>query len=242
MPEMYEIYDHHAREYDELVNAEDHEGNLLPALLEVAVWDGADVVEAGTGTGRVTALFAERAARIVCFDRSSHMLEAAQKNLTNYAGRITFAEGNNMELPLQVVTDAFGGSTDTPALADILVEGWAYGHAVMDSGKPAATCRRLINSSRRLLKEHGTIIIMETLGTAVDAAGAPHPLLEAFYLELEDAYGFSRREIQTDYRFTSLEEAERVMGFFFGDSMAAEVRRRGTPIIPEWTGLWWRRY
>ena len=237
MPEMYEIYDRYAREYNELVNAEDYQGNLAPALLDVADWNDANVVEAGTGTGRVTALYADRADHIVCFDRSAHMLEAARNRLGRFTDRITFIEGDNLDLPKDAVTHAFGGQ-----VADILVEGWAYGHAVMDSGKPASTCRTLLSSSRRLLREGGTVVLMETLGTAVDEASPPHPLLEAFYLELEDAHGFKRVEIATDYRFSSVEEAERIMGFFFGEEMAAEVRRRNSSTIPEWTGLWWRRY
>ncbi len=233
MPQMYEIYDLHAREYDELVDAEDYEQNLTRTLHDIVEWNDAVVVEAGTGTGRVTALYAAEAKRITCYDRSTHMLSAARRRLAEYAGKTAFVVGDNLALP---------DNGDTPTDADIFVEGWAFGHAVMDSGDPSRTCAQLIASARRQIRTGGTIIILETMGTAAEKPGAPHPLLGAFYRELEETHRFSPRVISTDYRFPSVEEAIRVMGFFFGEEMAAEVRRRGKPVIPEWTGLWYRRY
>src|SRR5262249_51397388 len=44
-----EIYRFHAREYDELVSAEDCEGNLLPALEAVAPLCGVEALEVGVG-------------------------------------------------------------------------------------------------------------------------------------------------------------------------------------------------
>ena len=39
----------------------------------------------------------------------------------------------------------------------------------------------------------------------------------------------------------SVDQAEELIGFFFGEAMAREVRRRNSPVVPECTGLWWRR-
>jgi len=47
------IYDRHAREYNQLVNAEDCEGRLLPAIAAIAPLSGAAVLELGIGTGRI---------------------------------------------------------------------------------------------------------------------------------------------------------------------------------------------
>jgi hypothetical protein len=73
---MYEIYQRHPKEYDELVDAEDYQGNLGRLLHQLVKWTGATGVEAGTG--RVTELYARDAKLVKCFDREPHMLEAAR--------------------------------------------------------------------------------------------------------------------------------------------------------------------
>jgi hypothetical protein len=85
------------------------------------------------------------------------------------------------------------------------------------------------------------LIVIETLGTGVDVAGAPNAELAAYYRLLEGAWGMAREQLATDYEFASLEVALESMGFFFGPEMAERVRLRGSARVPEWTGLWWRR-
>ena len=65
-----EIYTNHADRYDALVEAEDCDGRLLPALESVAPLRGARVLEVGVGTGRITRLIAPLAGRVVGVERS----------------------------------------------------------------------------------------------------------------------------------------------------------------------------
>ena len=65
--------------------------------------------------------------------------------------------------------------------------------------------------------------------------------MAAYYRFLESEWGFTRGVVPTDYRFTSLEEAVETIGFFFGDELAAKVKANRWVIVPEWTGVWWRR-
>ena len=58
MPEYQEIYAEHGSRYDELVSREDYQRNILPALQEIRVMDGLDVVDLGAGTGRIACLLA----------------------------------------------------------------------------------------------------------------------------------------------------------------------------------------
>jgi hypothetical protein len=92
---------------------------------------------------------------------------------------------------------------------------------------------------RRALHKEGTIILFESLGT-----GNEEPVrlkqVESTYRWL-DANGFQNKWIRTDYRFESLEEAEYLARFFFGDELGNKVRQNNWVVLPECTGIWWRK-
>ena len=229
MPDMMEIYQKHAVQYDELVDAEDWQANLWKTLQAVTSWEGKAVIEAGVGTGRVTALYAAAARAIACFDASPHMLERARLRLARFGDTVSFAVADNLALP------RLDGEYD------VFIEGWSFGHSIM--GNPGAeeeTTTALLAGASRNLRQGGKMILIETLGTCVDAPAAPDPALGRFYERLERDHGFEKRTVRTDYEFPDVEEADRICRFFFGDAMGNEVRRRGERIIPEWTGVWHR--
>ena len=248
MPSMYEIYDSDAAGYDRLVNAEDYRGELRTTLRRLVDWRGARVVEAGVGTGRVTRCYVDDARLVEGFDRSQHMLDRARANLARWPDRVRLARAEHLSLPV------------ADATADVFVEGWAFGHSVVDAaelggsdgpekrrdepGEAAArvglVAARLVGEAERVVRPGGTIIIAETLGTNVNVPAAPLPALAAFYRLLEGAYGFARETIRTDYRFASCEEAAEVCGFFFGPEMGEAVRVRGEAVVPEFTGVFVR--
>ena len=92
---------------------------------------------------------------------------------------------------------------------------------------------------KRVLRRDGTIILFESLGT-----GNEQPVrlehVESTYQWL-DANGFENKWIRTDYRFESVDEAADLAGFFFGEDMAERVHAKGSVILPECTGVWWRQ-
>lgn len=225
MPSMYEIYERHAVEYDELVDHEDCRGELA-AFVSGQVPPASRVLEAGTGTGRVTALYADRAARVLCCDRSAHMLARARTRLAPYDGKIEYRELGNLELARASASGPF----------DLVVEGWSFGHTVSDfPGREDETCDALVAACGACLAPGGRLVFLETLGTNAAEPAAPAPFLDAFYRRLEEAHGFSRTVLRTDYRFPSPAEARRVMGFFFGETMAASIEAAE---VIEWTGAW----
>jgi ubiquinone/menaquinone biosynthesis C-methylase UbiE len=252
MPSMYEIYDRHANEYDALIVHEDHESHLHDTLRNRIDWRGAVVVEAGIGTGRVTRSYIDLAGEVFGFDRSAHMLEQAARNLAPWAGRIHLDTAEHRALPVP------------DAVADIFIEGWAFGHVAVDRpDEPAVVIREVVGEAVRVTREGGTVILIETLGTNTDNPTPPLPALSEFYQRLEQA-GFAREVIRTDYRFDSPEQAAELCGFFFGDAMRASVwervnRRqagrtegvtasdtvarppRDGVIVPEFAGMWVRR-
>ena len=230
MPSFEGIYAHHAEAYDRLVEREDHEGNLLPALAEIAPLDGANVVEFGAGTGRLTRLLAPRIASIRAYDASAHMLTVAERHLkamdlANYE----LGVADNKHLPAE------------DASADIAIAGWAFGHTLdwyPDRWRPEIGAA--VDEMERVLRPGGTAIILETMTTGSPTPAPPTPGLAAYYRWLETERAFSSRSIRTDYQFTSLDEAEMLTRFFFGDEFADRVHSEGWIVLPECTGLWWR--
>ncbi len=85
-------------------------------------------------------------------------------------------------------------------------------------------------------------MIFETLGTGQRRPVPPNEALAAYYSWLEGERGFQRHWLRTDYQFANAAEAVAQIRFFFGTELADEVAARGAAIVPECTGLWWRRW
>lgn len=229
MPRMEEIYEHHADRYQELVDAEDYEGNLTTALHAITDWKDATVLEAGVGTGRVTKAYIATVRSTICCDRSPHMLAYARRELAQDAAKTRFIEADNLAL------------ASLGLEVDIFIEGWSFGHAVAACETRAQVRRiteRLLSGAFQNLGGAGTAIVIETLGTNTNRPQPPTGQLAQFYDVLESEHGFRRRTIRTDFRFDAVEKASRVFGFFFGAAMESSVRQSGRRIVPEWTGVW----
>jgi ubiquinone/menaquinone biosynthesis C-methylase UbiE len=231
MPEAREIYRLHAEDYDALVGCEDREGNLLNAIREILVLDGADVVELGAGTGRLTALLAPQVRTLRCFDSAPAMLEVARRKLTQLGTQNWQLEvADNARLPLPDES------------ADLSIAGWTYGHqTVWHPESWRGPIEVALREMLRVLRAHGTAIVIETLGTGHTAPFAPPAELQRYYALLSDEFHFQRTWIRTDYEFSSLAEGERLVRFFFGEELAEQFVAAGTAVLPECTGLWWRR-
>ena len=232
MPTFEEIYAQHADAYDALIEREDYQGHLLPALAAITPLDGARVVEFGAGSGRLTRLLAPLVQRIRAFDASAHMLSVAEAHLT--------AMGvSNWELG---VADNKRLSVEDDE-ADIAIAGWSFGHAVgwfPDSWRDEIGAA--VDEMARVLRPGGTAIILETMTTGSETPAPPTEGLATYYHWLETERGFSSTSIRTDYQFESLDEADRLTRFFFGDDLADRVRRANWVILPENTGIWWRTF
>ncbi|HLA07104.1 MAG TPA: hypothetical protein VJ022_06660, partial [Anaerolineales bacterium] len=90
----------------------------------------------------------------------------------------------------------------------------------------------------RVLRKDGMIILFESLGTGNES---PMRLehVETTYRWLDDN-GFQNKWIRTDYQFESIEEAEELSRFFFGDELGDKARQNNWVILPECTGMWWK--
>lgn len=223
------IYQTDGDRYEALISREDYQGNILRAIDTILKVDGLDILDLGAGTGRLTLLLAPRAGSIHSFDASSEMLRVcrerlAASGLANW--QVDVADHRRLPVPDQS--------------ADLAVSGWSVSYlAVWNQENGTAELDTWLDEMKRVLRSGGTIILFESLGTGNEApVRLEH--VESTYQWL-DAHGFESKWIRTDYRFQSVEEAAELAGFFFGEEMAEQIRRDGSTILPECTGVWWRK-
>jgi len=222
-----QIYAEHADWYDHMVSREDHAKRLLPALLEVCPLGGARVVEFGAGTGRVTRLIASRARRVHAFDGSLHMLQFWARHRPS---NVTQGVADNRALPVR------------SASADVAIEGWSFSHTTdWYPGSWAREAGKSIDEMLRVLRPGGMAVAIESLGTGFETPHPPSAILAEYYDWLETERGFTRTWCRTDYRFESVEEAESLARFFFGEELADRIAAERLTELPECTGIWWRR-
>ncbi len=231
VPDYRDIYEREAERYQALVAAEDCNGELPRALSRLVELQGARALEIGVGTGRVTRLLLDAGANVVGYEQSAAMLAVARRLL---------GEGHEKRCRL-VVADA--RTEDLPAAsADVALAGWVLGHfcewyAERWQGEIDGVLRRMW----RALECGGTLIVVETLGTGSDVPAAPSAALAEYYRFLEQTWGMQREPVRTDYRFNSLDAALESVGFFFGPELQSRVREKNWQVVPEWTGVWWRK-
>jgi SAM-dependent methyltransferase len=222
------IYRERPADYHRLVSAEDREGNLLPAIEGVVRVEGADIVEVGAGTGRLTRLLASRAARVRAFDRSQAMLDEAFRgsfyDLTDRCA-LELACADAATLPV------------ADASADLVVAGWVFGHLrSWDSPRWKESIGDCLREMDRVVRRGGALLILETLGTGTTEPDPPTPELAEYYGWLEADHGFTRTWLRTDYAFPWPEDAAELTTFFFGKDLS-----RGSTHVPECTGLWYKQ-
>jgi ubiquinone/menaquinone biosynthesis C-methylase UbiE len=224
-----EIYRQHAAEYDRLVNAEDCDHQLTPAIEKIVPLRNATIMEVGAGTGRVSRLMAAHNVHLVAVDQAAAMLKVAQQHLDSYHDSL-LAQADGRHLPVK------------SGWADLAIAGWVFGHLrfwLPDNWQDSIG--QALDEMRRALKPDGAMIIIETLGSGSTEPAPPSAQLAEYYQWLETTQGFTRESLRTDYQFASVDEAAEVTGFFFGDDFAAQVRRKSWARVPECTGLWWKR-
>jgi SAM-dependent methyltransferase len=230
MPSMQEIYQKYSYEYDELISHEDYNNNLKIWLESNIDFNQKKVLEYGAGTGRITKLYIDKVNHAYCLDRSSHMLERCKDNLNDFNHKITYTLSDNDQ--------AINGTT----LFDIIIEGWSFGHTIIENKNNMKACiKKIISNCESMLDANGSMVFIETLGSNVEFAEAPSDNLNLFYSTLENEYGFKRDVIRTDYRFKDVDEAFRIFSFFFGYEMGNKIKNKVEPIVKEFTGIWYKK-
>jgi ubiquinone/menaquinone biosynthesis C-methylase UbiE len=229
MPTQEEIYQTEGDKYEALIAREDYQGNILKALREITPLEDRIVYDLGAGTGRLACMLAPRVKHVRAFDISEEMLRVCREKFTASGlanWQVDIAD--HRQLPVEDHS------------ADLVVSGWSLSYlATWNPDSWQVELETWMTEMKRVLKPGGFIILYESLGTGNES---PVPLqkLDQFYSWLDEA-GFQNQWIRTDYQFKSLEEAEFLSRFFFGDELGDKVKKNNWQILPECTGVWWKQ-
>ena len=223
------IYQTDGDRYEALISREDHQGNLVKVLDEIVRVEGLDVLDLGAGTGRLAVMLAPRTRSIKAFDMSEEMLRVCRQRfeatgLSNWDVQV--ADHRTIPLP--------------DHSADLVVSGWSVAYLyVWHPETWKEELEKWMQEMKRVLRPGSFIVLFESLGTGNETPIKLEHLKE-YYPWLEKA-GFQNKWIRTDYKFESPEEAEELSRFFFGDELGDRVRRNNWTILPECTGIWWKK-
>ena len=221
------IYQTDGDRYEALIEREDYRGNIGKALDEIVNVDGLDVLDLGAGTGRLAVLLAPRAKFMRAFDVSEEMLRVCRSRfeasgLSNW--NVDIADHRQLPIPNYS--------------ADLAVSGWSVSYlAVWNPKTWRAELEKWLAEMQRVLRPGGFIVLYESLGTGNESPVELEHLRE--YYPWLAQMGFQKKVIRTDYKFASLNEAEELSRFFFGDELGDKVRANNWTQIPECTGVWW---
>lgn len=229
MPDNKTVYSQYADEYESLIAREDVQGNILRTLEQIVPDLGQRfVLDLGAGTGRLARLLALRVKFVRAFDESREMLRVCRDKLSETGlANWSVEVADHCHLPV------------ADASADLVVSGWSISYlAVWGAENGREMLAEWLGEMKRVLTANSLLVLFESLGSGHESPfHLPH--LADFYPWLDEV-GFQNTWIRTDYKFESLEEAERLSRFFFGDEMGDSVRKNNWVILPECTGVWWR--
>lgn len=227
MDHFEKIYATKAKEYHQLIIPEDVEGNLLTAIQQLVSLGNTTLLDLGSGTGRIPILVHNLVKQVIALDLNYPMLREQKKQQQHILASWPLVNGDNRLLPF---------SADW---ADVVTAGWTIGHLrgwFEDDWHNQIG--RILTEMERVVVPGGWILIMETLTTGALEPAPPTSGLAEYYAWLESDRGYTRLTIQTDYQFTSVDEAVERTEFFFGPELAEMIRQNEWTRLPEWTGLW----
>ncbi len=221
------IYQTDGDRYEALIAREDHQGNIMKALDEIVNVDGLDVLDLGAGTGRLAVMLAPRTKSMRAFDVSGEMLRVCRQRFEASGFSNWMVDvADHRQLPI------------TDHSADLVVSGWSVSYlAVWNPESWRAELEKWLGEMKRVLRRDSFIVLFESLGTGNESPVELEHLKE-YYPWLDEA-GFQKKWIRTDYEFISVDEAEELSRFFFGDELGDKVRANNWVILPECTGVWW---
>lgn len=228
MPNHDEIYSKEAERYDQLIASQP---KLMEIINEIKPLAGLDVLDMGAGTGRLALAIAPSVKSILATDASAAMLKLTGERLrASGMQHWGTAVADHRSLPLE------------DSCVDLVVSGWSICYLCASGmAEWRENLEQVMSEIGRVLRPGGMAIIFETLGTGYETPHPPEFLLD-YYRALEEECGFQHRWARMDYQFDSVEQAEELTAFFFGEELSERVRRERLAALPECAGVWWRQF
>jgi len=224
------IYRTQAQAYDELIQAEDFEGNLERELSKLVSFENKRILDLGTGTGRIPLLFHHKAKSIIGLDFYRAMLQRNRSHSSTATKPWFLVQGDMLYLPM---------ADDS---VEITIAAWAVGHLrswyLTDWEKRIDS---IVKEMDRVTVNGGYLIVIETMGTGCQSPAPPTSELADYYQRLAKLWYFRKIIIRTDYVFENLTKAVQKTKFFFGDELSDRIRENHWTTVPEWTGIWWKQ-
>ena len=221
------IYQSDGDRYEALISREDYLGNIPRALDEIVNVDGLDVIDLGAGTGRLAVMLAQRVKSMRAFDMAEEMLRVCRERLavsglSNWQVEVA----DHRSIPV------------ADHSADLIVSGWSVAYLyVWNPETWRAELEKWLGEMKRVLRPGSFIVLFESLGTGNESPIQLEHLKD--YYPWLDEVGFQKKWIRTDLKFSSLEEAEELSSFFFGEEFGKKVNQNSWVVVPECTGVWW---
>lgn len=225
MPDHTNVYKKQTELYDQMISKQP---SLLKVIEELTPINQLDVIDMGAGSGRLTDILAPHVKSIVALDSSAEMLNIIDGKLKDHLS-LSYATqvADHRKIP--------AGNES----ADLVVAGWTIcylGSSNVENN--VHNIKMVMSEIMRVLRSKGTVIIFETMGTGFETPNPPD-FLKQYYSLLENEYGFSHKWIRTDYQFDSVQQADELTRFFFGDKLADKVVKENLTTLPECAGVWW---
>ncbi len=225
-----QIYKNQAEKYEQLISKQP---DLSEVIRGIRPFRGLDVADLGAGSGRLAAKFVEEVNSLICTDRSEAMLQILGQKLQR--------EHPQLHNWSTAVCDHRDLHPIADHSIDLVVSGWSICYLTnTDVSDWQDNLAVILSEVNRIVRDDGTVIIIETLGTGTTEPNPP-TYLTPYYRVLEEVYGFSHQWIRTDYNFQSIEEAQELTRFFFGEQMARQVLTNKWTKLPECAGIWWKQ-
>lgn len=231
MDHFQNVYVSQAHEYHQMIAAEDEKGNLRRAIERIINPMKKQILDLGSGTGRFPILLHQVVNQLVAVDLNFPMLVEQKKQRRSVNGQWHLINGNMLALPFP--SQSWEG----------VISGWAIGHLTSwFHGDWQERIDRIIEEMHRVIKKDGVLVICETMGTGCLKPAPPNIDLAHYYERLEHLWGFQTEIIPTDYKFKDVNTAVKHTEFFFGTDMAELIRANHWATLPEWTGIWYKKF
>ena len=200
--------------YEAFGAAFDPEGKVWHRVLEIVPFAGKTVLEIGCGLGRYAQAIAPQTTSYFALDASESMLAKARQRGASTAN-LTFLHADAQAIPLP------------DAAVDLVYGTWAIG-AIW----PPGAKERAMEEIHRVIKPGGEIWAVETHWASefMDLRGPDEQANDHQTFLWYQSHGFDLVDVvESAFVFPSLPEAERVLGFIFGEKAHQYLEQHPSP-------------